>query len=536
MLKGEKGWNNYLDHIGLFFFFVALAFISLFLWVMNWICWRNKCCCFEFLHNPVNKRIAWWICLSFLIGILVCCISGCVSAVRFGWAIEGAWCGLDRLYYDSLNGQLKDTDPKWKGFQNAYEVLDNLTKFKNDIKNNENNINLPLEDFRYDECSLDGDNQVITEDYWEKAFEYVNRFNKILTSLNELKGSDTSLLTSLKEIFDDKSQNNFKTIKKNFLDDRLLYYAGVLIGCMKILALIYFCLFIIVITLSGVSMIFYVCLKQQEYLMTFMHVFLNIIRFFIFSFFIFGAAYGIFFLVLREAIAVINTVFDPNDFLKNPKNDLFPAEKDNQFLIACLNTTNYNFIDGLEAKKLKILLEDFFYNYQKLLELLNKKEDISVDTNTIGQECLKEIRKQFNEFLNSKPLCESIDCYGFPEISVLNGGLFGSFNCGFLHTDLNLIYRALYDASIESRVLAAVSLTAAFSGAIAVYFFLLVLYHYNNQLFLDTFQNIFTGMEGIGREITKPNNKDDPSQKIRQLRSEVQVTVKNNDDTNFNEK
>ena len=138
--------------------------------------------------------------------------------------------------------------------------------------------------------------------------------------------------------------------------------------------------------------------------------------------------------------------------------------------------------------------------------------------------------------LNSKQLCESIDCYNFPELAVLNGGLFGSFNCGFLHTDLNLIYRALYDASIESRVLAAVSLTAAFSGAIAVYFFLLVLYHYNNQLFLDTFQNIFTGMEGIGREITKPNNKDDPSQKIRQLRSEVQVTVKNNDDTNFNEK
>ena len=380
---------------------------------------------------------------------------------------------------------------------------------------------------------MEGNNQVITEDYWEKAFEYVNRFNKILTSLNELKGSDTSLLTSLKEIFDDKSQNNFKTIKKNFLDDRLLYYAGVLIGCMEILALVYFCLFIIVITLAVVSMIFYVCLKHQEYLMTFMHVFWNIIRFFIFSFFIFGAAYGIFFLVLRDAIAVINTVFDPNDFLKNPKNDLFPAEKDNQFLIACLNTTNYNFIDGLEARKLKILLEDFFYNYQKLLELLNKNEEFSLDPDEV---CLLAIRNQFNAVLNSKQLCESIDCYNFPELAVLNGGLFGSFNCGFLHTDLNLIYRALYDASIESRVLAAVSLTAAFSGAIAVYFFLLVLYHYNNQLFLDTFQNIFTGMEGIGREITKPNIKDDPSQKIRQLRSEVQVTVKNNDDTNFNEK
>ena len=531
MLKGEKGWNNYLDHIGLFFFFVALAFISLFLWVMNWICWRNKCCCFEFLHNPVNKRIAWWICLTFLIGILACCISGCVSVVRFGWAIEGAWCGLDRLYYDSLNGQLKDTDPKWKGFQNAYEVLDNLTNFIIDIRGK--TINYPTDEFEENQCKLSNIIHTITIDYREKVFEYTNRFNKIIVSLTELQNSDTLLLSILQKIFDEESQNNFKTIKKNFLDDEILYYAGVLIGCMKILALIYFCLFIITITSAGVSMIFYVCLKHQEYLMTFMHVLWNIIRFFIFSFFIYGAAYGIFFLVLREAIAVIDTVFDPEDFLKNPKN-YFPAEKNNQFLISCLKNTNYNFIDGLEARKLKILSEDFFYNYQKLLELLNKLEDISIDADS--KICLDELKKQFNKFLNSKALCESLDCHGLPELAVLDGGLFGSFNCGFLHTDLNLIYRALNDASIESRVLAAVSLTAAFSGAIAVYFFLLVLYHYNNQLFLDTFQNIFTGMEGIGREITKPNNKDDPSQKIRQLRSEVQVTVKNNDDTNFNEK
>ena len=214
MLKGEKGWNNYLDHIGLFFFFVALAFISLFLWVMNWICWRNKCCCFEFLHNPVNKRIAWWICLTFLIGILSCCISGCVSVVRFGWAIEGAWCGLDRLYYDSLNGQLKDTDPKWKGFQNAYEVLDNLTNFIIDIRGK--TINYPTDEFEENQCKLSNIIHTITIDYREKVFEYTNRFNKIIDSLKELQTSDTLLLTTLKKIFDEESQNNFKTIKKEF--------------------------------------------------------------------------------------------------------------------------------------------------------------------------------------------------------------------------------------------------------------------------------------------------------------------------------
>ena len=42
MLKGDtdKGsWENYLDHIGLFFIFTACAGISIIVWIFNWICW-----------------------------------------------------------------------------------------------------------------------------------------------------------------------------------------------------------------------------------------------------------------------------------------------------------------------------------------------------------------------------------------------------------------------------------------------------------------------------------------------------------------
>ena len=76
MIKGGEGWSDYVDRIGLFFFFVACAGISLIVWVFNWVCWLNQCCCCDFLHNPVNKRIAWWTSFAFLLGILACCISG----------------------------------------------------------------------------------------------------------------------------------------------------------------------------------------------------------------------------------------------------------------------------------------------------------------------------------------------------------------------------------------------------------------------------------------------------------------------------
>ena len=115
--SGEKldGSETYSDRIGLFFFFTACAGVSIVVWVFNWICWVNQCCCCDFLHNPVNKRIAWWMSFSFLLGILACCISGFISGNRFGYAIEGTWCALDRIYYDIIEGPIVKSDQKWKG-------------------------------------------------------------------------------------------------------------------------------------------------------------------------------------------------------------------------------------------------------------------------------------------------------------------------------------------------------------------------------------------------------------------------------------
>ena len=329
MINGGEGWDDYVDRIGLFFFFVACAGISLIVLAFNWVCWLNQCCCCDFLHNPVNKRIAWWMSFSFLCGMLACCISGCVSVNRFGFAIEGAWCAFDRLYYDSLNGQLKTTEPKWKGFENAKNLLEYFNSFVTNVNNN--NIDLSSQ------CNITDEN-----------FGYI--YEKINISLDHLKTLNSLNVDNIKLQFETNNQTEFKKIKTNLLEDGCFYYGRVLIGCMKVLAMVYFCLFIITITLAGVSMMFYVCLKRQGYLITFMHVLWNIIRFFMFSFFIFGAAYGIFFLALRDSIAVVQGLFR-RDFLESPSKNLFPNKENNQFLIKCLNKSDYKFKKEINVKK-----------------------------------------------------------------------------------------------------------------------------------------------------------------------------------------
>ena len=384
--SGEKldGSETYSDRIGLFFFFTACAGMSIIVWVFNWICWVNQCCCCDFLHNPVNKRIAWWMSFSFLLGILGCCISGFISGNRFGYAIEGTWCALDRIYYDIIEGPIVKSDQKWKGLPGTDEK----------------------------EIKFEGDNQ-----------------------------------TSYKIKKDD-----FNNIKTEFIDkiDNLLYGLKV---C-RVFTMIYFCLFLIAATFAGISMMFYACLKRQGYLIIFMHVLWNVIRFFIFSFFLFGTAYGIFFLMLRDARGVVRIIFESGD---------------------------------------KAILGD------------------SADF--------------FKKFSDEKIIEKK--CY------IQKGTEKENFDCTFVRTNLHLAYRALNDASIESRKLCAVSLSSAFFGAVAVYFFLLVLHHYNNDLFFDSGKSIFKGFTGAGG-YSKKNREKDPAYKKRKLRAEIELTSKNDENSNYN--
>ena len=258
-------WGTYGERVGLFFIFVACAGVSIIVWIFNWVCWLNQCCCCDFLHNPVNKRIAWWLSFSFLLSILACCISAFVTVNRFGFALNGAMCAFDRIYYDALNGQLKKQGEKWEGIGNTRNILGDIQDF----------------------CKGSGSEETWCQD---------------IKSLPD---------NELKEKLPDPSSEEFKNnIKKRIKFDYFHDQYKLLDAFLKVISMICYCLLSIVVTAAGVSMMFYACLKRQGYLITFMHVIWNIIRFFIVSFFLFGTAYGIFFLILKDLISCANKIFD----------------------------------------------------------------------------------------------------------------------------------------------------------------------------------------------------------------------------------
>ena len=513
-------WNDYLDHIGLWFIFTACAGISLIVWAFNWVCWLNQCCCCDFLHNPINKRIAWWMSFSFLLGILACCISAFVSVNRFGFALEGAWCAVDRVYYDSLNGTLKKQDPKWEGISKVVNINNSLSSFlsfiqgenKNDLKDT---LLPPTKNWRitdpYDLYIFSDSDDI------ESNKICLIRFTKVINAFQRL--SNPNFQSEFEKLNFIEDKNKFGKIKGEFLDE-FDYYAKTLKACMKVLAMIYYCLLLIVITAAGVSMMFYACLKRQGYLLTFMKVLWNIIRFFMFSFFLYGTAYGIGFLALRDAVAYIMYVFNDNLYQTNPDNVKLISNGTNFFQF-CLNNTGSNNLKVKYDEVFANSFEDFFTNYK----LLNESDCV-----------YGEIRDNLRIFYKDKITEDNLKKqfkYLYDEAG-REGGIFGSFDCSFIKSDLNILYTALYDASVESRNLAALSLSASFFGAVAVYFYLLVMHHYNNDLFFDSGKSIFKGFDGFGGGYHKKNKNQDPAYKKRKLRAELELTSKNDEQSNNN--
>ena len=530
--------------------------MSIIVWIFNWICWKNSCCCCDFLHNPINKRIAWWFCFCFLWGIIACCISAFVTINRFGFALEGARCAVDRMYYDSKYGQMKLSQPRWEGFNDISNILnyfdifiENVTKsdyydllIPNEWKNTYNKTIIRQIDGYFNQSFINAMESLSDENDIKEINEYILpfsiRYSKIAQNIWQIKNA-INQGKDIKELKDYFLHNNFDEIKDDFLD-KFYYYSNTGKASLNVLTMIYYCILVTAIFASGVCMILFVCLKRQGYLLQIMHVLWNIIRFFIISLFLYGTAYGIFFLVLSDVIAYLKFIFGKEN-LNLDKPYLLPAKNNGtQFLNFCLLGDNTNYKSKINSI-ISSSLNNFFINYKELSDLFSddNKPRVADENNNAKSEAenMVELMKKNFELLE-KNLKENLTKEGLDELTkraVSDSGLYGTFDCGFLKSDLQHLFRTIYDASVESRILCALSLCSSFFGAIAVYFFLLVMHHYDNDLFFDRGKNIFTGFDGF-RGRTRNKNMNDPEFKKRKMRTEIEITSDDEEENSGNKK
>ena len=495
--------------------------------------------------------------------------------MRFGKYIRVTQCAYERIYYDSEYGQLKESLPRWEGLKNnkkklldSKNLLDNFNKETNVTSNSflSNNITWTtsgiingigytfkgpnywpyvraIEDI-FEKCSqgnlylknndqlfCDKDNPDSTSSVLGSFIYEVNKIkNKIIEKYEEMEESLLDL-KDYSEFYSEQlntSINNFDLISqdlKNYKSghlDEVKHYVKIAKGCGYILVMIYLCILSFISVCGCLFLLAYSYLTNQGNLDILMHIVWNSIKFFSFSFFIYGAMFGMLFNGLRDLINV--NIFLFGDNLIAEKTYLLPHEKSKEFLYFCLTEEKAEFTDEMDSL-VSENLDELYTNVGTLNNLLNKDynlkshfedtyeiktsrnrrleldpdpsdssidefdsdsdysfESDNEDNNTTSLpfetviSMIKEINDSFTDFKKNNNIEET----SYNQESLLN-----SLDCGFLKNDLNILYNSLYDLSVESRILCFLSCFIAFFGEILVNFYLLSMYHYNKTEFKE---------------------------------------------------
>ena len=518
-----------------------------------------------------------------LCGLIACCISGFVMTNRFGIIVRAVQCAYERIYYDSQFGQLKDTYPKWEGLSNSLlklneskYLIDKINKIEAEkIKE----YFLDTSDWVTDEpylktntskgkfkgkysksyvesmknllgkCDEKGENIYINED--QLFYNYnnpddisseigrfiyevnrivnkiMNKYDDIIDSLSYLYAygniSSSKLdktITEFKNVSED-----LKTYQNDYLD-KVEYYIKVAKACGYVLVMIYFSILCAVSIIGCALLMAYSYLKEQLHMDIVMHIIWNLVKFFIFSFFMYGAAFGMLFLGLRDIISFNKYLFGEENLNNSSKTYLLPKNESKEFLRTCLLGEKNEYFGELD-NDIYENLNEYFNNFRELKDILKdnyilnknfytdynvytkpdtlRNLDISditdIDSTEIDFTEFTIITIPSDNFLNISlkvPFDNATEMINkinstfdkLKDIDDINSTEYDykfldSFSCGFLKSDLAILYNTLYDLSIESRILCTLSCCIAFFGEISIYFYLLSIYHYDKKEFKD---------------------------------------------------
>lgn len=534
---------------------MGCAGLSLIIWIINCQCWSKKSCCLKEYHNPQNIRTFWWLCFIFFCGILACCISGILVSVNFGKKVGSAKCIYERIYYDSKYGELKN-GTKWEGLENRNTIIEGLKTFVNndhslnindddweqasfncadksvkypkdfnkeikkieDICDNKKNPIYNSEDSKQLIYDSSCDKESLYTEYIKNATRICKYFSEQIRDLNNYNNNEKD--DKFKNFYLKQIANADEALK--IISDDLDNYQGKFLDETNyfikiskifgyIVVLIYYSIVIAIILFSCFCLWAYTYFKEQRIIYTLMHIAWNILKFFSFSFFLFGAAFGALYLCARDLIGYNQYIFTTN-LEENIDTKFLPTGEAKNFLGFCMkNSSNNNYINNLNIP----IFSEFFnnlqsekdivenYNFSLLKQSYNcysyssnrrlENEDTTDGFQTFyinftkAGEALNKSINDLYKILSKKERLRILQNNKSDMIVELNKLMdkIETLNCGFLKNELQILFDCLYELSIESRISCALCCCIGFFIEVAINFYLLVIYHYNNQQFKE---------------------------------------------------
>ena len=392
---------------------------------------------------------------------------------------------------------MKETYPKWLGFQvvedtfkSLLNILNNINEISEQLSNDfylSDNISDYISDnymkdkFIYPvlitfanevklihNSNLDK-NETIRDLIYEInrcTYSFVNNYIQLVNNRKILNGSMEEYRNSLTYLEKNIENMNiyFGDYKSKFIKD-FTHYIHLARAFGKILPIIYFSLLLTFVVGSGALLITYFCKKHnQQWWVLPMHIAWNGIRFFIFSFFLYGCAFGMLFLFSRDSIAYLQYAFSSTNL-----------NSDNPVIIPSRTATFFDYCLYSKQSISNDIIYELTKNIAEINNFLENKPDYP-SSNTILLNAYKILINGIEELFNKLKNNVKGDIEYVTERINKDGNIYAHMNCSYLNSTINIMYRAMWDFSWETRILCALSCCISFFGIIAVYSFLWVMH------------------------------------------------------------
>ena len=535
----KKYINQYVNRLGPYFTFVGIGGATLICWIILCFCWcKPKCCYNPNEGEPCLRTLMFIISIIFLAGIFACCVSGFVYAERFKKNLNGSTCAIERLYYNIYDGQILNdsTSNKWTGFNNIIQQVYQLNYLENIFKIDGNNL--------YNKTKLTNSINELSEYITNNNITNISSINinemdsSILDEISEkvlpFETRYATIISSIMKLIDDDNENSINNIITNLtsLKNNFTYFGDKIVkkyndykSVMK--KFIYICfqtLYSFMLSFAVLEILFlvaYVVGEKNSSLYFIIIIFWYLIMLLSVTSFMIGACYGMITFGIKDGIGYIMYIFGSENIkLEEPiiignystfifqciHNTTFPGnlslyfnlQSENNFtfigiysiietLSTEINDTQFSlpslikYIDSLNA--LSGLSEENENIRNNLISYLNKINNAFtsyIETEINGETSLlyNKFNSFFTTFFNSPLLTSSID------------NPFSFMNCGFIKNDLQIVYKALYDLSLRTRVLTALTLCIAFFALISGITIQISMMRYNDEDNNDYYDDI----------------------------------------------
>ena len=255
-------------------------------------------------------------------------------------------------------------------------------------KNGHESMNIPFFEKYIDSDNLTNSKTAfgkILLDIRSKINPYISKLQIIQEKIKELAENGDSYINKLNEVSTNISLVNEDWKKfRPFILDKWDYYRHVTYAFFYIVLLIYF-IIVLGLSLSGIGfLITYVCIKEQTLIRKILVIIWNCVKFFSFSFFMYGAAFGMLSLAFKDCIGFINYAFSEEN-LNSEIPMIVPNKTSIPVLKYCLLGQKTDLIKMYKLDTLLIeSLENLYTEFNKLLNYNtdNLKTYLSVQEGT----------------------------------------------------------------------------------------------------------------------------------------------------------